>query len=407
MTREYFDGFEKTYGTGDDCMQEMKNDLLDMNAHDSWKSGEHGITSKTTAMQEITPMQMLTKDTPSDGRLIYMNELDPDLLEETMSPSGTHLLFVANHYGMLVRRCAIDTISQAASLTGGALNEMLKQMKPYAYAGCMNYAFDVGNKRLITLERYGKLTAVHSDAGNGYEIMPISELFQITIDALCDKYGDVEMLKGYNSHEYTEATFMLPSIQQESIDKYQGILDMIGSKYHASEFMPAVRFRTSDTADSMARLRPVFLSNNGAEIAFCKGVEVRHCRATGGAGRPMDIFRDGAYHIFAKFEEAYANIEKLAERQVYHAKNFVVLACEKLGIAKKYMQAALDEAEYAAEGVAYVNGHDMYIVMTKVIEAAMQSGAPQRTVTDLDEAVSRIPDLDWANLDVSVLPTRK
>ena len=391
MERVYLDNYERTFGFGEDELKALIETVDQKEKNSVWHRGEEGITASQCSLMALDPMQVM-----ADG-IEKLYRLEHDLLEETMSSGGTHLLFIVKGFASLLRSCAIQSVSQACKLWGSALGKMA----PYMYAEVVNDAFSVGSGKLLLLERYGMLTAIHSDAEGGYEIMPISALLKTTLDALrSPQFKEVEMLKGYDSHEYTSATFILTGIQQEVLNRYQNILDAIGSKHKAYEFTPAVRFRTSDTSAACATLEPVFLTANGAEFKFCEGVEVKHRRIPGAPGKPMDDFRAGANNMFAKFEEAYTNMEALAQRQVYHPKNFVISACKKLRIPKKYGQAALEEAEYAAEGVAYVNGHDMYLVMTKVVEAAIQGTAPARTILDLDEKVSKVPTLDWSEHDV-------
>lgn len=331
---------------------------------------------------------------------IQAYHFDPEMAMDTIS-YGTRLFMVAGGIPLLVRRSALGSLYQTAKLSGTALKIMAKE-SPWKLAETLNYGFSVVSGKAIALERFGKLSACHSDGDGGYAIMPISELFDISKKALEDKFGYIELIRGYNSHERTEALWYLVDAQTDLVDKYQKALEQIKSKY-SNLRMPGIRFMSSDTSNTAAVLEPVFITDTGAAIKFSEGVRVKHRRAPSGEKQPMDVFEEEAGTLYAKFEETFEKLAELATIQVYHPQNFVVSVCKKLRIPKKYGEAARSEAEDLAIGAAFVNGHDMYICMNKIIEAAMESGASGRVLAELDEKVSKIPSMDFSEHDVGGL----
>lgn len=380
------DIYERFFGGGKDNQDLFCAEIRESDENSKWTE----ITINQCELVDLgLPMERMTNDV---GKLYH---LDEELVEDT-AENGTRLMLLGEGIPFLVRRAALPSIFQTAKLNGSALGKM----DPLRLAQTINNGFAVGSGKALALERYGKLSACHSAGEGGYAIMPIPELCDIAIKELEEKFGYIEMDNAYHSHEYSRATWQLVDAQSAMMSKYQSVLQKYMEQEHIPMYMPAARFSSSDTANSCATLEPVFLTNEGSELRFTAGVSIKHKRAPAGELQPMDAFQQGCKELFAKFDESIEMMEELAKREVYHAENFVISVCKKLKIAKKYGEAARDYAECLAAGRAYVDGHSMYLAMTNIISSAKEYGASGRTLLELDEKISQIPTLDWAEHDV-------
>ncbi len=114
----------------------------------------------------------------------------------------------------------------------------------------------------------------------------------------------------------------------------------------------------------------------------------------------MEEFKEQADAMFSRFEESAEIISKLANITIYNGCNCVVSICKKLQIAKKYGESARIEMEHLTAGGSCVTAHDLYLCMTEVIAEAENCNASETVLRNLEEAIARIPRMDWAEHDV-------
>ena len=145
--------------------------------------------------------------------------------------------------------------------------------------------------------------------------MPISELLDISIEALQARFGELDFKSGTNEHEFTTATWELPDAQNDILTKYQNVLSNNAvSRCMPENFMPAVKFCSSDSGGSSAMLIPVFRLHSGTYYPLVKGVEIKHKKSSHGISK----FRAEANEIYAKFEDSLKKVEKLASSERSH-----------------------------------------------------------------------------------------
>lgn len=296
-----------------------------------------------------------------------------------------------------VRDSARGTLYESAKLSGSALG----RMSPEKLAETLNNGLHTARGKSLVLTRYGKVSAVHSDAAGGYRIMPISELVQTTREELQWRFGELVFQGGHNEHRYTSAVWTLPDSQADLVLAYEDALAEAGSHY-AVNFMPAVRFFASDTAISSARLIPLFVMKNGREIRLHDGIKVEHERNTHGRKDGVDLYREQLGGLYAMFADAAAKAEELSHIEILNPVNAVVSLCRKFGIKKKWGCFAKEEIERLAVNVASLTAHDVYLSMTGIAADAKARRASSSTVNFLTEAVARVLTVtDWDEHDVS------
>ncbi len=323
-------------------------------------------------------------------------------LETSTEGFGTQLYLKAYNKGLLVRDCAKTSLMETAKLYGSALG----RMSPDFFADTLNYGFAVAQGNSMMLLRYGKLAALHSDGVNGYEIMSIPALLSTTLKELGERFGEVSFENGYNSHSYTEAEFSLPDAQMGLSVMYQQALESAhGKSVYGVDFMPTVRFCSSDTSNACATLQPMFVLNLNRDrpLRLCEGVKIKHSRKgmteeqTG-----LALYEEEIKKIYAKFEDSTRSVQRLAGITLYHPENVVVGLCRKFGIPKRYGTAAYEEVEMMRGGQGFsMIAHDVFLAMSACVAAAKEKEASRFVINTIDEAVSRIAQVeDWSEFDV-------
>lgn len=382
--KRWEDAYDRTVKEESELLSEIEY----MEDHSMWIPG---VSSKTLRVLPInTPIEasLLTNQLNLDYERTYENATDgPKLI---LQHDGEH----HNISGL-----AKGTLQETAKLNGAALGRMTHGK----LADTLNNGLEVARGNSLLLLRHDKIMAFHSGAEGGYCVMPISDLLRITKEQLEKKFGEIRFEEGYTSNAITLAFWELPEAQSLLIDAYQDALSSAISSCHAINFMPAVRFSASDTARSCAELVPYFKAGN-FNISFGTGVSVRHeKKASGSYG--LELFEEEVSDLFAKFDETFDTIKRLAEIEIFNAENCFVGLINRLNkgqslIPKKYADEVREEIANFAQNYTSVSAHDIYISMCRIPSIAKASGATKKSILTMEETLSRVLSLDWEEYDI-------
>ena len=390
-----YDSYEFRTHSEADLLREV--DVMEDNS--KWTGG---IMSKQLKLDSIDGPMFVTEVMSKYAALVYDVTYDTASCDEC-----TKLLLLPGNSAVVdgqskpiakcIRNTARASLYETAKLNGSALGEMHQSR----LADTLNNGLHVAKGTTLMLERYGKVTALHSDANGGYRPMAISMLLKITMKALSDRFGTPDFKFGLNRHDYTYAVWDLPDVQNELVSKYQAALENSVSFHHAIAFMPAVRFSSSDTAASSATLVPQFKLPSGVYFRLVDGIQVKHKRSTRqGVKDGLELFEEEAGKIFAKFEETAEIIKKMGETEIWNPVNCLVGICNKLKISKKYADAAREEVERFAATSACCSMHDIYLSMAETVGHAERNGASQKTIRTIEESIAKVLTMDWEEFDV-------
>lgn len=360
---------------------DLENEVMEMERQSEWLQN---IPSNSLTLSSI--------DGPiCASEAARQHSLDEELTMETAA-DGTRLIISCGR-DYLVRNTAWSTLCETAKLYGSALG----RMNPWCLKETLNNGLQVARGSSLILVRDGKVSALHSNAAGGYAIMPISELLNISKNSLKSRFGTAQFIEGTNSHGFTSAVWELPDAQSEIISKYQQAITGAVNRQYAINFMPAVRFSSSDTASSSAFLTPCY-KMNGTYFRLVDGIQVKHIKS--GKEYGVELFEKEAGNIYAQFEAASEVISRLASISVFNPENAVISLCKRYNIPKKYGEAARQEIENLMFGEDFLSAHDVYLAMTNVVVEAKRCNANQRVVDNLSESVAKILKADWSEHDV-------
>lgn len=381
---------------------ELLDEIDAMESHDRWI---HDVRANELSTVEVAyPMDAmkvaeeydldyeLTLDTAQDGnmKMILRQDMDRELAAERLVPPAFASCLRGSARGGLY--------DNAAKLNGPALG----RMEIPILCETLNNGTEVNPGKLLLLERYGKVSAIHSDAAGGYCIMPISELLKVTKELISKQFGRMKFLGGSNSHSYTYAKWALPDAQGALVKAYEDALKGAVARHFAVDLMPAVKFFTSDTKKSSARLIPIFITSRGAEIQLVEGVAVKHERVAAGSTAPQGVekYAEQTANIYAMFTDATEAAKELSRIEIWNPANCVVSLCRKYNIGKKYGEAARGEIERLSAGSPCVSALDVYMAMNNIVVEAKMMGARASVLMMLQENVAKVLRADWADHDV-------
>lgn len=326
-------------------------------------------------------------------------EVAMDTVDDTRS--GTHLLVQYQDKVWCLRDTGRSTLYTSAGQIGPANANMVKAQAYSDLAQSMNIGLKYAKGNALLLVRYGKLSALHSGAADGYAVMPISELLAATKRMLNRRFGVPKFVGGLNSHSYTYANWELPEVQSTLVEKYQKALSKAVSRHHSTNWMPMVRFSSSDTATSSAILMPK-LRPTGGGYAFniSKGIRVEHTIKTSGAIFGLDKFIDEAEGLYSLFEDGAKMMEELGKKEIANPVNCLAGICAQLKIPRKYADPARDEVETFAISTPRMSALDIYLSLAQVPAYAEKAGASQMKILELEETVAKILNMDMSDYDV-------
>lgn len=329
-------------------------------------------------------------------------KLDPDITYENATEGTKLILDFGTDEHWNISPMARTTLCETAKLNGSSLG----RMHQIYLAQNLNNSLDVAKGSTLMLVRHNKVMALHSDAAGGYCIMPISKLLQITETSLAEKFGTLDFKHAYHTNGYTSVVWELPDAQNDILDAYQNALQNAVSQCHAVNFMPGVRFSTSDTQRSSALLTPVFKKSTGTYFSLGEGIAVKHEKSTRpGQAFGLDLFEEQSKLIFAKFNDSIAVIKAMAETEIYYPENCFIGICNHINksgsvISRRYADAAREEVRRFAINCPVMSMHDIYLSMSECVSAAQQAGASKSTIFNIEEAIARVLTLDWKDFDV-------
>lgn len=323
------------------------------------------------------------------------HNLNVELAEDTAYHS--QLLIGTGVNVGLVRDTAVPTLLNTAKLYGSALG----RMEPPLMAETLNNGLSVAEGKSLMLIRCGKVSAVHSDNEGGYAAMPISELLDATHEKCQKRFGRMRFLRGVNTHGYTGCMWELPDAKERLNKEYRKALDGAVSKFHTIDFMPTLKFVSSDTQISSATLVPCFRKGS-AYFSVVDGVKVRHRR---GANNPKEVYIDELNGVYARFEDSVKRIAELAQIEIAYPENCLIGLCKKYGLAKKYAEVGRAELAQYAAGLPCVSAHDVYLCLVDAVAEAESAGADMRTVANLEEIIAKMVNADWESFDVGGVVT--
>lgn len=174
-------------------------------------------------------------------------------------------------------------------------------------------------------------------------------------------------------------------MQSELVNKYQQALSTAVSRNHSANWMPMVRFSTSDTATSSAVLMPKLKPSSGG-YAFCigKGIRVEHMMKTSGAVYGLEKFQQEAENLYALFEDGAELMKKLGEVEIANPVNCLVGICAALKIPRKYADPAREEVDTFTISTPRMSALDIYLSMAQIPQYAKDNGPVRLKILELE-----------------------
>lgn len=319
---------------------------------------------------------------------LFASGISVDAVKDTADNLGLAITLEGETFP--VRTTAYKSLLDRAKIGGTAL----PKLKRPVLAGVVNDCLKLFTSEALVLIRDEKIAAVHSGDATDYSVLPINRLLEALQKKLDERFPGNQFEMGYTDHAITSATWMMPKQKEELIGTYAKLLISKGDAKTAAKLMPGIRFMTSDTGISSAKVSALLLgSQHPIHIGGCIEVDHRHQRT-------VDEFEKALDQLFAQYEDGIKRLEALANVHLDYPVNAMTRVCKKLSMPKKAALAAISIFEMVC-GSGTATAHDVFLAMQEIPFNMKCDGTPEAKMIALEENMARALRLNWKEYDLA------
>ena len=287
-----------------------------------------------------------------------------------------------------VRDTAYKSLLDRAKIGDTALPKLARKDLAKVLNACLKlYSADA-----LLLLRDEKVAAVNSGDLTDYSVLPVEELLEMVQKKLDERFPENEFETGYCDHSMVSASWRMPKQKEELLKAYAEQLEQSGQKTLAGKLVPGIRFITSDTGTSSAKVSALLVGGqHPIHIGSCISVEHRH-------QTKISDFETALDGLFAKFGDSVAKLQKLLTVELDYPVNTMTRICKKLCMPKKAAVEAIRMFEMA-NGDAGATAHDVFMAMQEIPFTLRTQKVSQSKILTVEESLARALSLNWSDYD--------
>ena len=375
MQKECMDGFSRKFDTFDEMIDYHK----ELSAKSKWVREK--ISELFVAALDMT--------SPLIGSIgLFASEISDDAVMDTVSNMGLAMQVEGEYYPL--RGTAYKSLLDRAKISGTALPKLKKE----DLANTLNACFHLFESEALLLVRNEKVSAVHSGDETDYSILPVNELLGVLQGKLDVRFAGNVFTEGYSDHALTSAEWEMPSQKEELLGTYSKVLEANGKKAMAYKVMPGIRFSTSDTGISSAKVSAMLMGlQYPIHIGGCLSVDHRN-RAK------VSDFEEQLEQLFAQFGDSVKKLSKLLEIDLEYPVNAMTRVCKRLALPKKAAVEAIAMFEMA-NGDNPATAHDVFMAMQEIPYILKTQGVPESKMLTVEENMARALTIKWEEYDLA------
>lgn len=354
----------------------MMKELNELEENTTWESE---VDSRSIEITAIDSPPLLSKEVAD--RL----GCDEEAVLDTLN-GGTGLAVTFNGKTYPMRNTAMKSALETAKVTGGVICRLNPSQLAELFKLCLSVAT---GKSLIQI-RGNKVSAILSDAGNGFKHLPMSELIERTEESLQKRFaGKAKFVTGEISHEFMSAKYVIkePSLLKE----YEALTK---DSMYSSTYLPALSVYSADIGTCSATVAPSLINPRGITIRVNEELRVAHKK-----NASIEMFSEKLEEVFAKYASFVKRLGELAEVNIEHSSTAFMLAAKKAGLPKKLATRALEDFQmYVGNGES--TAHDIYMGLCEIVFYAKAKGCNEKELCRLEDLVARCLTYNWEEFDL-------
>ena len=372
MQNQFCDGYSVGFGTFD----EMRSYHEELSRESLWLR---------CAVRELRVMPVTSESAPWYG---YAPCVSEDAVADTAQNLGLAVHVCGEAYPL--RQTAWKSLLDRAKLSGSVLPKLSRKK----LADILNECFKLHSSDALALVRCEKVSALHSGDEADYSVLPIGELLSTVSAKLNERFPGRVFISGYTDHALTGAEWTMPGQRDELLKTYEAMLTARGKGAMAARLMPGIRFMTSDTGVSSAKVSAMLMgAQYPIHIGGCVEVEHRHKSTVADFELVMD-------QLFAQFTGSVAKLQKLLDIHLDYPVNAMTRVCKHLRLPKKAALEAINMFEMATGG-ASATAHDVFMALQEIPFILSTEHTPQGKLLVVEENLARALTLRWSDYDMA------
>lgn len=372
MQNQFCDGYSVGFGTFD----EMRSYHEELSRESLWLR---------CAVRELRVMPVTNESAPWYG---YAPCVSEDAVADTAQNLGLAVRVCGEAYPL--RQTAWKSLLDRAKLSGSVLPKLSREK----LADILNECFKLYGSDALALVRCEKVSALHSGDEADYSVPPIDELLSTVSAKLNERFPGRVFVSGYTDHALTGAEWTMPGQRDELLKTYEAMLTARGKGAMAARLMPGIRFMTSDTGVSSAKVSAMLMGTQyPIHIGGCVEVEHRHKSTVADFELVMD-------QLFAQFTGSVAKLQKLLDIHLDYPVNAMTRVCKHLRLPKKAALEAINMFEMATGG-ASATAHDVFMALQEIPFILSTEHTPQGKLLVVEENLARALTLRWSDYDMA------
>lgn len=318
----------------------------------------------------------------------FAPSVSSDTIADTVNNLGLAITVGGSTYP--VRDTAYKGLLDRAKINGTALSKLSRER----LAEVLNSCLALHKDDALVLIRDEKVSAAHSGDSSDYSVLEIDQLLAALQEEIDSRFPGNSFVAGYSDHAITSASWILPNQKEELLGTYEKLLDAQGKGAMASKLMPGIRFTTSDTASSSAKVAALLMGQQ-YPIYIGSIIAVHHRGKT-----TVGDFSDSLQQLFAQFGDSIAKLSKLLSVHLDYPVNAMTAVAKYLKLPKKAAMEAIDMFE-AAFGDSPATAHDVFMGLQEIPFTLKIHGASESRLLLLQETMARALTLRWADYDLA------
>ena len=369
----YADGFSASFQGQQECLRFLRE--REENA--SW----HSLPTKEVRFEAID-------EGSASGRVLYdwyRLQGKEGVILDTME--NTRLLLKMKDQVYPVRSCAIATILSRARISGHALSKVKKDV----LARILNYCVSVASGNALLRLSDEKISAMHGGDESEYAILAMPQLFEAITEQLDHDFTSYHFMGGHYEHAMVTAVWSFPD-NGELTDAYEETAKELGVSI--GNYVPAVRFSSSDVGISGANLYPMLLDEaSGRGIALGSALCLEHSnKAT------LEDFKKQLALLYPRYTDAIAQLGRLMEIGIEYPYQTMLRVMKRIGVTKRLAYRAA-ELWKAQNGEKPCTAYDLYLGICEAEFLLQCDGASAPKVAQMEENISRALKVRWEEYD--------
>ena len=372
MQNQFCDGYSVGFGTFD----EMRSYHEELSRESLWLR---------CAVRELRVMPVTSESAPWYG---YAPCVSEDAVADTAQNLGLAVHVCGEAYPL--RQTAWKSLLDRAKLSGSVLPKLSREK----LADILNECFKLHSSDALALVRCEKVSALQSGDEADYSVLPIDELLSTVSAKLSERFPGRVFISGYTDHALTGAEWTMPGQRDELLKTYEAMLTVRGKGAMAARLTPGIRFMTSDTGVSSAKVSAMLMGTQyPIHIGGCVEVEHRHKSTVADFELVMD-------QLFAQFTGSVAKLQKLLDIHLDYPVNAMTRVCKHLRLPKKAALEAINMFEMATGG-ASATAHDVFMALQEIPFILSTEHTPQGKLLVVEENLARALTLRWSDYDMA------